>query len=106
MILGIATGIWVALVIVYFWIMLVKYPFKYWEEYQNPYEKETLGLPKGTIRTILALSVLFLFLMAHGYCLLVDNIVTKSIDQATFLVLAFYFSDKAITTITYGKNSH
>lgn len=103
MILIIAAGVWMIFILIYFWVMLAKYPLRNWGHDHNPYEDETLGIPKGTIRTILALSMLFMFILGHGYALAFESIDTTSIDQATFMVLAFYFSDRTVRAIIDGK---
>lgn len=103
MILFIATGIWLLFIIIYFWTMLRKYTLKDWITNPNPYKEETLGIPKGTIRTILALSMLFMFILIHVYSIAFEGIPTEAVDNATYLVLGFYFSDRVIGKIVNGK---
>lgn len=103
MILFLSAGIWVLLILIYFCIMLRNYTLKDWGINLNPYKHETLGIPKGTIRTILALSMLFMFILTHIYSITFEGIETEAIDNATYLVLGFYFSDRVIEKITNGK---
>lgn len=102
MILTIATGLWIVFILIYFWIMLLKYPLGHWEE-GNPYAHETLGIPPGTIRTVLALTMTFMFILSHSYSLAFEAINTDSVDNATMLVLGFYFADRTIKRIVDGQ---
>ena len=60
MLLYVPILIWVGLLIIYFIFLAKKYTFGDWtKDNPNPYEGETLGLPKGTFRGILTLTIMF-----------------------------------------------
>lgn len=80
---------------------------------KNPHHGETLGLPKGTIRGTIALSLLIAglalliasFEMNQTYsanALFVDNF--EFIKTAFLMVIAFYFGTKSLSAIT-NRNS-
>lgn len=82
--------------------MFKKYTFS---KKENPYKDQSLGLPKGSIRGILALTMVMLFVTAHIHGMNTGEALAnlESIDNATMLVLAFYFADKTVRGIRNGK---
>ena len=68
----------------------------------NPYQKDSFGLPPGTIRGTLALTALVMFLLVEGVNLFApinlehefDNLIT-----ALQMVLAFYFGSRAVEVL-------
>ncbi|MEJ2055439.1 MAG: hypothetical protein P8X42_16100 [Calditrichaceae bacterium] len=56
--------IWIVLILILMIFLLRKYTFGNWDkDNPNPYEKETMGLPRGLLRGILTLSVLFIVMI-------------------------------------------
>ena len=75
-------------------------PFE--EPKQNPYQGDSFGLPPGTIRGILALTALVMFLLVEGVNLyspvdLEDPF--KGLVTALQMVLAFYFGSRAVQVL-------
>lgn len=83
--------IWIALVIVFMAFLLKKYTFGDWDsDHKNPYEGETLGLPRGVFRGILTLSVLFVVLILQ-----VSTLYVHPID---FNILAGLFKNSTLNS--------
>ena len=102
--------IWIALVIILFIFLLRKYTLKEWsKENPNPYEGETLGLPRGLLRAVLTLSVLFIVMLLQVNSLFFDPkdllvgneifIPEERFGQlmtAFQMIIAFYFGGKVM----------
>ena len=54
--------LWVLALFSFLLFAFRKYTFGNWRIGENPYQGETLGLPRGTIRAIITLSLLFIFI--------------------------------------------
>jgi hypothetical protein len=75
-------------------------PFE--EPQKNPYENDSFGLPRGTIRGILALTALVMFLLVEGVNLYAPHDLEHQFDglvTALEMVLAFYFGSKAVEVL-------
>lgn len=96
------------IIIVLFFYLMKKYTFGNWTpENPNPYEKETLGFPRGFFRGILTISLLFATLLFY-----ITNIRTGSDETningfvtAFQMMIAFYFGSKVLHHITSVERS-
>ncbi len=87
-------AIWLMLVIILIAVLMKKYTFG---KDKNPYESETFGLPRGFMRGILTLSLLFIVILFETY-----NLQSDSPDEGKFqefvvafqMMIAFYFGSK------------
>lgn len=95
--------LWVIGIAVVFYKLLRKYTFGKWTKANpNPYETETFGMPRGTFRGILTLSLLFIVMLLEVVNLAMTGLETK-IDQllvAFQMMLAFYFGSKVMHHVT------
>lgn len=83
--------IWIVLVIIFMIFMLRKYTFGDWDEtHKNPYQKETLGIPRGVLRSILTLSILFVVILLQ-----VSTLYVKPMDVT---ILGKVFENITITS--------
>lgn len=67
----------------------------------NPYERDSLGLPPGTLRGLLALTALVMFLVVEMVNLF-DTSLERSFSElvvAFQMVLAFYFGSRAVEVL-------
>ncbi len=101
---------WITLVIILFIFLIKKYTLKEWtKENPNPYQGESLGIPRGVMRSVLTLSVLFIVMLLQINSLFFspkDLLVGKEIfiPEARFgqlmtafqMVIAFYFGGKVM----------
>lgn len=81
---------------------------------QNPHHEQTLGLPKGTVRGTIALTVMIgglsmtIYSFGLGAEYSNDNFVVDHLDffkTAFLMVIAFYFGNKSLETIGYKSSS-
>lgn len=89
--------VWFILMGALFIVLLRRYPLgNQWRS--NPFEKETFGLPRGTLRGILTLSLLFSAVVFQIYALiyLEDDAKIAHFMTAFELMLAFYFGSKVM----------
>jgi hypothetical protein len=80
-------------------------PFE--EPEANPYQQESFGLPPGTIRGMLALTALVMFLLVEGVNLYAPGNLEGHFDgliTALEMVLAFYFGSKAVQALQAKTN--
>ncbi len=73
---------------------------------KNPYQGDSFGLPPGTIRGILALTALVLFLVIEGVNLFAfDNLENRFSQLISVLqmVIAFYFGSRAVEVLQAKK---
>ena len=95
--------LWLIGVIILFFYLLKKYTFGDWtEENSNPYQNETFGMPRGVMRGILTLSLLFVVVLLEVVALQETN-VEKYIDELLVgfqMMLAFYFGSKVMHHVT------
>ncbi len=109
--------IWQVLVPIFVWLVLVlgliiymffKYTSGNWsEENPNPYKDETFGMPRGTFRAILTMTLLFVTIILE---LVNVRIIGFEIEIKEFLVafqmmIAFYFGSKVMHHVTSADRS-
>ena len=95
--------LWLLLVLVFIIIMFIKYTFGPWtKENPNPYQDETFGMPRGTFRGILTLTLLFVVVILE-----LVNVRVVGFEQeihelmvAFQMMIAFYFGAKVMHHIT------
>ena len=69
---------------------------------KNPYEKDSFGLPSGSVRGILALTALVMFMLVEGVNLYAPGNLEDQFGglvTALQMVLAFYFGSKAVEVL-------
>lgn len=95
--------VWLGLVVIFLIILARKYTFGKWTpENPNPYKNETLGMPRGTMRGVITLTLLVLVALLEVQSLIHPEI-EKVIDKllvAFQMMLAFYFGSKAMHHVT------
>lgn len=101
--------IWIALVVILLGLLAWWYPFnpKWDKNNPNPYEKETMAMPRGLLRGILTLTILFTVVLIEVYALR-ENIAFEVFESKLILqllegfqlVLAFYFGGKVLHHVT------
>jgi hypothetical protein len=81
---------------------------------ENPHTEETLGLPKGTVRGTIALTVLIgglsmtIYSFGLGAEYQNDSMIVDHLDffkTAFLMVIAFYFGNKSLETMGYKSQS-
>lgn len=81
---------------------------------ENPHHKETLGLPKGTVRGTIALTVMIgglsmtIYSFGLGAEYQSDSMIVDHLDffkTAFLMVIAFYFGNKSLETMGYKSQS-
>ncbi|MGH1365412.1 MAG: hypothetical protein ACRBF0_17755 [Calditrichia bacterium] len=96
--------LWMLGVIILFIKLAKKFTFGNWtKENPNPYALETFAMPRGAMRGILTMSLLFIVMLLETV-----NLVTKpgfedAIEQlltAFQMMLAFYFGSKVMHHVT------
>ena len=95
--------IWLLLVLTFLIILFVKYTFGNWsKENPNPYQDETFGMPRGTFRGILTLTLLYVAVILE-----IVNVRAVGFEQeihdfmvAFQMMIAFYFGAKVMHHIT------
>ncbi len=105
--------LWLSSVGFFLYKMIRKYPLGDWDENnKNPYENETLAMPRGTFRGILTMSLLVIVLILEVVSLKMPLIelpdgtlisLEDKIDQlmiAFQMMLAFYFGSKVMHHVT------
>ncbi|NOQ27656.1 MAG: hypothetical protein GQ564_20015 [Bacteroidales bacterium] len=103
------TTIGIALIIAWmvglvFWLqkLIKNYTLKDWGNKTNPYEKETLGLPRGTLRGVLTLTLLIVVVILVCTSMVVKPLRGgfESLVDAFQVMLAFYFGSKVMHHVT------
>lgn len=104
--------IWLALVTAFLFYMVRRYTLGNWDEHnKNPYENETLGMPRGVFRAILTMSLLVIVLILEVVSLKTPFVefngqlisLENKLDQlmiAFQMMLAFYFGSKVMHHVT------
>jgi hypothetical protein len=89
------------LVLCVFWAKTMLQKFTFNPE-SNPYKTETLGLPRGSIRGLLTLTLLVVVIVMICMSLLVESFrgVFDSLINAFQVMLAFYFGSKVMHHVT------
>ncbi len=96
-------GAWLLFVIILFIVVLRKYTFGNWTaDSPNPYEGETLGLPRGFFRGILTVTLLFVTVLLEltNVRLGNDESNIREFLVAFQMMIAFYFGAKVMHHIT------
>jgi len=57
--------------------------------------KEPLGLPKGSVRAIITLATLMIFLTAVLIAMVYGKVIPESLNAVVLTVVAFYFGTRA-----------
>ncbi len=99
---------WLALVLGFLIFMFYKYTFGNWsQENPNPYQDETFGMPRGTFRGILTMSLLFIVVVLE-----LVNVRIIGFEQeihqlmvAFQMMIAFYFGSKVMHHVTSADRS-
>jgi hypothetical protein len=94
---------WLGLLLIFFIILFAKYTFGNWTtENPNPYQDETWGMPRGTFRGSLTLTLLYVVIILE-----VVNVRIIGFEQeihefmvAFQMMIAFYFGAKVMHHIT------
>ena len=98
--------VWAALLIIFFAVLARKFTLGRWDTNNpNPYSGETLGLPKGTFRGILTLTIMFVAVLLEIFTLNNPN-YENQIDKfltAFQMVLAFYFGSQVMSQLTSAE---
>ncbi len=94
--------IWLALVLILLIILLKKYTLKDWGDKKNPFQDESLGMPRGTFRSILTMTLLYVAVVLE---LVSVHTVGFEENVSEFLtafqmMIAFYFGSKVMHHIT------
>ena len=107
--------IWIIIIIGFFVFLLRKYTFgKEWTpEDPNPHINETLAMPRGIMRAVLTLSVLFIVLLLEvnslffdpkdllvGGTIFIPEMRFEQILIAFQMIIAFYFGSKVMHHLT------
>ena len=96
--------IWLVIVIILVGGLVIKYPFGKWtKENPNPYDGETLSLPRGVFRSLLTLTLLFVTVMFE-----LSNLYAGHSSEQNFyewivafqMMIAFYFGSKVMHHVT------
>lgn len=98
--------VWTFMLIVYFFFLARKFTFGNWTaQNPNPYCDETCGLPKGTFRGILTITIMFVAVVLEIFTL--ENpqyeAHTAKFMTAFQMVLAFYFGSQVMNTLTNAE---
>ncbi len=90
------------MIVVVYWLnsMFKKYTLN--TEYDNPFRNETLGLPNGTMRSILTLTILFVVVILVCLSMLVQQLQGSYENMMTAfeVMLAFYFGGKIMEQVS------
>ena len=95
--------LWLGLLLGFFIFLFTKYTFGKWtEENQNPYKDETFGMPRGTFRGTLTLTLVFIVTVLELVNVRVVGFETEihELMVAFQMMIAFYFGSKVMHHIT------
>ncbi len=94
---GLPIFAWIILVVLYLWKLTKTFLLNGDSNVENPYKAETMGLPRGTIRGILTLTLLFIAILLQLYAIRHDALEKINVMMGAFeLMLAFYFGSKVM----------
>lgn len=91
--------IYLVLVVILFVFVIAKYTFGNWtKDNPNPYEKETMGLPRGIFRAVLTLTLLYAAVMFELIHMHIDRPESQMQEfmVAFQMMIAFYFGSKVM----------
>lgn len=94
---------WLGLVLAFFIFLFVRYTFGNWtSENPNPYQDETWGMPRGTFRGALTLTLLFVVVILELVNVRIVGFETEIHEfmVAFQMMIAFYFGSKVMHHIT------
>ncbi|PIE85972.1 MAG: hypothetical protein CSA05_02935 [Bacteroidia bacterium] len=95
--------IWIILVLIVVFLSLWKYTFGHWTaENPNPYQDETLGLPRGIFRGLLTITLLFVTVLLEVVHVRLgkDELNFREFLVAFQMMIAFYFGSKVMHHVT------
>ncbi|TVM02866.1 MAG: hypothetical protein CV087_08150 [Candidatus Brocadia sp. WS118] len=95
-----AAFLWIVLMLIFLVYLLWRYDIRRFPK--NPYKNESLGLPPGTIRGILTMTLLVMVVLAEIF-VLVSGKDEKSIEYLHTgfqMMLAFYFGTRIVGTLS------
>lgn len=104
-----------ALSVLFFWLLAVgfflvvlakKYPLNSWSRDEpNPFQDETLSMPRGTIRAIIAISVLVISVSLEILGVIFEKIPKERIYlvETLQIIVAFYFGSKVLNHVTASE---
>lgn len=110
--------LWIVLVISFMIFLMRRYTFgKHWTvENPNPYQDETLGIPRGVLRSVLTLSILFVVMLlevnnlsfdpkdlAIGEKMFIPEDRFEKLMISFQMVIAFYFGSKVMHHVTQAE---
>lgn len=93
---------WLVVMTWYITLLLKRFTFADWSKKENPYKDETLGLPCGTLRGVLTLTLLIVVVILVITSLIVTPLRGEfdSLMDAFQVMLAFYFGSKIMEHMT------
>ena len=95
--------IWLGLILAFLIFLFIKYTFGNWSaENPNPYKTETFGMPRGTFRGILTMTLLYVVIILE---LVNVRVIGFEAEIHEFMVafqmmIAFYFGSKVMHHVT------
>ncbi len=95
--------LWLALMLAFFIFLFARYTFGKWSvENPNPYQNETFGMPRGTFRGVLTMTLVYIVVVLE---LVNVRIIGFESEIHEFMVafqmmIAFYFGSKVMHHIT------
>jgi len=96
--------LWLGIVLAFLILLFVKFTFsnRWTKENPNPYQTETFGMPRGTFRGILTMSLLYVVIVLE-----LVNVRIIGFEQeikefmiAFQMMIAFYFGSKVMHHVT------
>ncbi len=95
--------LWLALLLAFFVILFAKYTFGNWSaENPNPYQDETFGMPRGTFRGSLTLTLVYIVTVLELVNVRIIGFEAEihELMVAFQMMIAFYFGSKVMHHIT------
>lgn len=99
-------GLWLLAIVVLLILLVNKFTFGKWTpEYPNPYEGETLSVPRGVFRGILTLTLLFVAVLMEVWNLEEGRTEENILEflNAFKMMIAFYFGAKVAHHVTSNE---
>ncbi len=96
-------GAWLLIMTLVFVRLLGKYTFGQWTaDNPNPYVKETFAMPRGVLRGMLTLTLLYVVMLFEVAGLTTNGLELKieGLIMAFQMMLAFYFGSKVMHHVT------
>jgi len=96
--------IWLGLVVVFIVLLFVRFTFsnRWTKENPNPYQTETFGMPRGTFRGILTMTLLYIVVILELVNVRIIGFEQefKEFMVAFQMMIAFYFGSKVMHHVT------